>query len=113
MYDGSKLATVGWTSAGQATRTSPAPDRKADAAAERRGPGHPATAGDDQDGAVHAPCCCRPGASGGSGSSSIAFKSPCDGVSSGRGLSTVRTAAADVPRLAGAAGRSGRRRGRR
>ena len=30
MYDGSKLATVGWTSAGQATRTSPAPDRKAE-----------------------------------------------------------------------------------
>src|SRR5689334_20934395 len=29
MYDGSKLATVGWTSAGQATRTSPAPERRA------------------------------------------------------------------------------------
>ena len=29
MYDGSKLATIGWTSAAVATRTSPAPDRSA------------------------------------------------------------------------------------
>src|SRR4051812_12396990 len=29
MYDGSKVATVGWTSAGLATRTRPAPDRTA------------------------------------------------------------------------------------
>ncbi len=39
--DGSKLATAGWTSAGVATRTSPAPDRSADAPQSAAAPAMP------------------------------------------------------------------------
>src|SRR4051812_43094066 len=41
MYDGSKLATVGWTSSGQATRTSPAPDLRAAAPTRAAAPAVP------------------------------------------------------------------------
>src|SRR4051812_3799203 len=41
MYDGSKLATVGCTSAGEAIRTSPAPERKAEAPQSAAAPAIP------------------------------------------------------------------------
>ena len=41
MYDGSNWATVGWTSTGDATRTSPAPDRSADAPTRAAAPAIP------------------------------------------------------------------------
>ena len=41
MYDGSKLATVGWTSAGVAILTSPAPDRSAAAPHRAAAPAMP------------------------------------------------------------------------
>ena len=41
MYDGSKLATVGWTSAGVAMRTRPAPDRSAPAPQRAAAPAIP------------------------------------------------------------------------
>ena len=41
MYDGSYWATVGWTSPGDATRTRPDPDRRADAPTRPAAPAIP------------------------------------------------------------------------